>query len=84
MARGTNQIPAPLANRGANQISVSEEEMEVNRGFPVSTSVRHVLGDVALNLLSFVKVTGGKSGKRSMEVRGPISADVVVHVKPVG
>ena len=41
------------------------------------------VGDVALNLLSFVKVTGGKAGKRAMEVRGPINADVVVHVKPV-
>lgn len=44
---------------------------------------RHHVGQVALDLLALIKVTGGASGKRSAEFRGPINADVEVRVKPV-
>lgn len=44
---------------------------------------RHHVGQVALDLLALVKISGGKSGKRNAEFRGPINADVEVRVKPI-
>lgn len=47
------------------------------------TEFRQRVGQVALDLLSLVKVTGGASGRRKAEFRGPLNVDVEVCVRPV-
>lgn len=39
------------------------------------------VGGAALSLLALLNVSGASVARRSLEVRGPINADVMVHVR---
>ena len=61
-----------------------EKAMRARRGLLSKNrlEISRAVGDAALSLLSMLRISGGSSAKRIVEFRGPINADIVVHVKP--
>lgn len=70
------------ARLAADKVAVQQHARDVTTGRH-KAEFRRLVGQVALDLLALVKITGGKSGKRSAEIRGPLNVDVEICVRPV-